>query len=280
MIITFHNEENIFLHNDNITPIPSTGQFIIPEGVKIFYEVVRVINGTPLFFKEHLERLQRSLQVSGLTTDFDQLSENIFQLIERRSVKEKNLRISIYCPTQNQCTVLSYFVESHYPPINAYENGVRVELIPLERKNPNIKLENPQLRQSADKALCLSQTHEALLVNSDGYITEGSRSNFFAITNNKLITPPAKHVLEGITRKMVIRLAKENGIAIEERLIHIDELKNIDGAFITGTSPKVLPITQIGEHQYGIPQIAMQLLTLYDLLAEEDLKQCVKNRLS
>ena len=112
-----------------------------------------------------------------------------------------------------------------------------------------------------------------LLVNSNGYITEGSRSNFFAVFGDLLVTPPAQQVLEGITRKMVIRLAKENSIKFEERPIHSSEIEKMDGAFITGTSTKVLPIAKIGDYEYNeMPSITTTLQNLYDKLTTENLQ--------
>ncbi|HCY00083.1 MAG TPA: hypothetical protein DG754_08090 [Bacteroidales bacterium] len=119
--------------------------------------------------------------------------------------------------------------------------------------------------------MCLSQTHEALLVNDEGFITEGSRSNFFAVINNTLVTPPSKDVLEGVTRKMVIALAKQNSIPFQERPIHKRELDSFDGVFITGTSPKVLPITQIGNHSFKIPKLTQEMIKHYDELVSKNL---------
>ncbi len=273
MTIAFDSEENIFLNNGHIVYIPVSRAYEIPENIKVFYEVIRVIEELPLFLDEHLERLQKSTSQSGIGLDIRSLTNGIITLLKRNPVKEKNLRISLFSELHEHgdYRYLAYFIESHYPPTEAYRNGVRADLIPLERKNPNVKIENPTLRLSADKAICMTQTHEALLVNSQGYITEGSRSNFFAIANSTIITPPAEDVLEGVTRRKVIQLITEKGIPFMERSIHTDELNSIEGAFLTGTSPRVLPISHIGTHAYEIPNLTRQLLQLYDQLAIEDL---------
>ena len=217
MTIAFDKDEEFFLFDNQIKEIPTQRKYDIPNDSPIFYEVIRVINSTPLFVDEHIERLKKSTLLSGIEAlETNVLLKAITELTKHRQIHEKNLKISLYTDKQNKKDyhVLAYFVSSSYPQPEAYLNGVKVELIPLKRDNPNVKLENPILRSSADKVICLSQTYEALLVNNEGYITEGSRSNFFAIINNTIITPPSKDVLEGITRKMVLSLidvAKEKG---------------------------------------------------------------------
>ncbi|MDD2196052.1 MAG: aminotransferase class IV [Bacteroidales bacterium] len=273
MIFFFDKEEEFFIQNNQVSQVPKSKSFEIPDNSTIFYEVIRVINGIPLFLDEHVDRLEKSTLLSGITIDVDQLVKNIIELVKRNPVKEKNLKISLYCDQANRhkYQIVVYFIESSYPLASIYQNGVRAELIPLERKNPNVKLENPVLRHSADKVICLSQTHEALLVNDEGFITEGSRSNFFAVINNTLVTPPSKDVLEGVTRKMVIALAKQNSIPFQERPIHKRELDSFDGVFITGTSPKVLPIAQIGNHNFKIPKLTQEMIKHYDELVNKNL---------
>ncbi len=110
-------------------------------------------------------------------------------------------------------------------------------------------------------------------MNAKGFITEGSRSNFFAVFGNSLITPPANQVLKGITRKMVISLAINNGIELIERPIHYSEIDKMNGAFITGTSLKVLPINAIASHRFNqIPPLTKKLMMLYDQLIEKDIE--------
>jgi branched-chain amino acid aminotransferase len=274
MNINNDKTEKYFLYNNNLV---SSIQNIdpIPDTVGVLYEVIRVIDGTPLFLEPHIERLMKSMALSGISCiDSDEIYKGIKMLLKSNYVKEKNLKITFFCTENSNPNFYAYFVESQYPNQMAYKYGVKVELLPMERNNPNVKLENPKLRGSADKVLCLSQTHEALLVNEQGFITEGSRSNFFAIFGNSVVTPPATAVLEGITRKMIIQLAIDNSIQIIERPIHTSEVENMDGAFITGTSSKVLPIAKVGDFSFKeIPSLTLQLLDLYDKLVDKSLQE-------
>jgi branched-chain amino acid aminotransferase len=261
--------EKLFIYNNTLQST-SAAKIDIPENYKVFYEVIRVIKGKALFLDEHLDRLKQSLALSNIPCiSIEESKTSILNLLEKNYVEEKNLKINFFCDGKKQ-NLYAYFVESHYPSKQTYLYGVKVELLPIERNTPNVKLENPLLRGSADKAICMSQTHEMLLVNANGFITEGSRSNFFAIKGNLLITPPSSQVLEGITRKMVVQLAKRNSIEIEEKPIHCSEIYELDGAFITGTSSKVLPIIKIGDYTLpGFPEITKKLMFLYDELVKE-----------
>ena len=266
MKVNIDPSEAYYLHNSIIEPC-SDFSGDIPDECKVFYEVIRVINNTPLFFKEHIERLYQSVKKSELNCiDTQQIENSIQILLIKNPVKEKNLKISFWCKKDSP-QLLAYFVESNYPTEHNYNDGIGVELLPMERANPNVKIENPLLRHSADKIICISQTREALLVNEQGFITEGSRSNFFAVIGNSLITPPSNSVLRGITREVVIELASKNGILCTERTIHISEIERMDGAFITGTSTKVLPIKRIGNYSFrSIPMTTRKIMELYDQL--------------
>lgn len=272
MELKIDSTEKLYLHNDKLKNVPSTN-IVVPKDAKIVYEVIRITKGVPLFFDQHINRLQQSLTLSNLPKVNDaNLRADIKELLKANYVSEKNLKVAVYFANQ-QLEVYAFFIPSHYPPEDAYKNGVTVKLLTIERLRPNVKLENSTLRKTADSIIGDSNVYETLLVNDKGYITEGSRSNFFAIIDDKIITAPAGDVLEGITRKMVINLAKSNQFPIEERPIHTTEISLMSGAFITGTSPKVLPISQIENHKlHPIPKIITQLLLLYNELTQTTLK--------
>jgi branched-chain amino acid aminotransferase len=92
--------------------------------------------------------------------------------------------------------------------------------------------------------------YEVLLVNEDGLITEGSRSNIFFIENDQLITPPENLVLAGITRNLVIQVCQDENIPFAEKNLTYPELSGCSAAFITGTSPKVLPVNKIDDFRF------------------------------
>jgi branched-chain amino acid aminotransferase len=267
MIYPLDRGENFFLINDKIYSTKELNSNLILEG-QVIYEVLRVVGTKPIFLQEHLERLYKSCSISGFECPMiEKIKENILKLLTDNPVDEKNLKISIIFDPNKMSFIqlLAYFIDSHYPPQSDYQNGVKLELLSRERKNPNVKLENPEMRGDAERMICISQTSEVLLVDKDGYITEGSRSNFFALKDETIITSPSSTVLEGITRKKVLEICEKEGIPFLEQKIHTTDLNSLDGVFITGTSSKVLPVNRIGNITFnvGLP-IIQRIMFLYD----------------
>jgi branched-chain amino acid aminotransferase len=102
---------------------------------------------------------------------------------------------------------------------------------------------------------------EAILLNEQGYVADGSGENIFVVKNGSLVTPPVfASILEGITRNTIIEIAREEGIAVVEREISRGELYFADEVFMTGTAAEVCPINEIDEHRLGPPGPVTQRL--------------------
>ena len=86
---------------------------------------------------------------------------------------------------------------------------------------------------------------EALMMDKNGFISEGSGENIFIVKDNKIYTPTTNHCLNGITRQSIIDIAKDSGIEVIEKDIEYDELANADEAFFTGTAVEITPITKL-----------------------------------
>jgi len=111
------------------------------------------------------------------------------------------------------------------------------------------------------------------LMNKQNQITEGSRSNIFFIDKGgKLIAPPGKDILPGITMKYVLELAAAEGIQIEEKTVSTDTLDSLVSVFISGTSPKVLPVNQIDDYLFDVDHPLLRLLMdRFELLVQNSL---------
>jgi len=214
------------------------------------YEVIRLSGGKPQFLKEHYERLERSLASIGKPVPFTcgELASYIDELAEETGIKDHNIKLESDISGYS----IMYLNPTHYPAAELYRSGVKVGLFRGERKNPNIKMMDRGLRDATDKAIRQGDLYEVLLVNREGYITEGSRSNVFFIKNGEVFTSPTDAVLPGVTRTVIIRIIESSGIPIHYRAIRRDELGGFDAAFISGTSPKVLPIANIGSDTYDV----------------------------
>jgi len=217
-----------------------------------FYEVIRVINGVPLFFEEHIQRLVQSLNILNyvLPSDENTIKKQIHTLIEINKCYTYNVKIVVNQLSDENPNLFIYFITSNYPNNDQYEKGVNSILYEAERENPNAKVIATSFRDAVNTCMKSANAYEALLVNQKGEITEGSRSNIFFVKNNVFYTSPAKDVLGGITRSRVIQLCTQLGYEVKEQEIPVSFLDEIDGLFLTGTSPKVLPIASVDNHQY------------------------------
>lgn len=212
---------------------------------KNVYEVIRIIDGVPLFLEEHLDRLKQSIEIlkMNFTKSQEEISNLIHLLAKKNSIKDGNLKILINDGPTLMCYL--YFIPHFYPEKASYIKGIKTSTIKIERKNPNAKVIDPKYKSIVTDFIEENNIYEALLLNSDDEITEGSKSNIFFVMDNSLYTPPLKDVLGGVTRRRILDIAREIGMKVSEEPIHLKDLSEIEAAFISGTSPKILPISSI-----------------------------------
>ncbi len=251
----------------------------IPEDQSV-YEVLRVIDGTPLFLTEHLNRLYRSLKILNLKDSFDLsslqgLEKSIQKLIALNSLQNCNMKIIVsHFHGERSLDCYGFFIPSNYPSQSAYENGVDAILYHGSRDNPNAKVYQSDLRENVAKALKETGAYEAILVNESGEISEGSRSNIFFVKKGTVYTSPAKQVLLGITREKVLQIMTEHGISYGVTEIYEKDIPQMDGVFMTGTSPKVLPIRIIDEMSYASASnsVIQKIMQEYDALIKKEIR--------
>ncbi|WP_032122013.1 aminotransferase class IV [Clostridium amazonitimonense] len=219
------------------------------------YEVIRVINGVPLFCEKHLERMKKSMELIHMDFpySYDFCKENIIKLIGANNKIDGNIKLVINADKPKKDFML-FYINHHYPEAELYEEGVKTILYHGERDNPNAKIVNDDFREKINESIKKANAYEAILVDRKGRITEGSRSNIFFVKGDKVITSPLADVLPGITREEILRLCTENKIKVVEEGYSYEEIKFLDGAFISGTSPRVLPISYIDEKALNSPQ--------------------------
>lgn len=243
------------------------------SGGQCIYEVVRVIDGYPVFLMEHLERLKQSAIRSGIhaKTDLIHLSSGMKSLIEAENCRNGNVRIQI---NRSGKESVMGFIPHHYPSPENYHEGVTVELLIAERSQPNLKIWNPEVRTAADKIIKETGAWEVILVNQKGLLTEGSRSNLFMVVDNLIITPPLQQILPGITRQKVMLQAKANSIEVKEENLPLSDLKRASSVFLTGTSPGVLPVKQIQTYIFDPRHpLIHRVSTLYQQSVNDDIKK-------
>jgi len=235
------------------------------------YEVVRILDGVALFLEDHFQRFVTSakLQEIDFQLSFADFKQRIAELVSVNGQTDGNVKF-VFFTEKNQSRWAASFIPHSYPSADDYKNGVATDLLFAERDNPNAKVIKKDLRFLANRAIAEKSVYEVLLVNQQGKITEGSRSNVFFCKSDELYTAPASLVLDGITRQKVIQCIKKLGMNLVEEAISLDELHQIDAAFITGTSPKVLPIRTVGNLQFDVQnKIVISLMTEYNRMIED-----------
>jgi D-alanine transaminase len=231
--------------------------FLFADGI---YEVMRTYNGRIFRMNEHLNRLAYSLKeiriknfnVNIIKTIIDELIaknklDNDFAVYIQVTRGVSIPRIHSFPPAGIAPTVYV----STYPLISMrdeIDNGINV-ILKEDIRWTRCDIKSISLLPAilANQSAKENGASEAIFVR-DGFITEGSHTNFFAVKNNIIYTPPLSNlILSGITRDLIIELCKSNSFEIKEIDIEEKELKNFDEFFITGTTTEVKPVVQIDD---------------------------------
>jgi branched-chain amino acid aminotransferase len=235
------------------------------EGIRCY----KTKGGSAIFrFPEHMRRLYDSAKICGLTIPFTQeeLMEATVRLIHTNELEECYIRPTVY---------LGYGtmgVSNRGAPVNvgiavwpwgAYlgedglKKGIRVKISSFTRHHVNVMMTKAKVSgnyANAQLAKMEALNHgydEALMLDTNGYVAEGSGENVFMVRGGLLKTTPLTSVLGGITRDSVIELARDNGVEVVEQLFTRDELYCADEAFLTGTAAELTPIREVDGHIIG-----------------------------
>ncbi|KAF0129520.1 MAG: branched-chain amino acid aminotransferase [Bacteroidetes bacterium] len=256
--------------------VKSTCDFIPTyfEAEGYVYEVIRVIGRFPAFLDEHLERLTTSCELSSikLPVKIDTIRQQISVLININKILDGNIKLMVSSKQTGLPFYLAlWFIPVFYPASHLYKTGVRVALLEMERNTPQIKMHRPEYKNAIAKAFKLRDAYELLLVHQNK-ITEGSKSNVFFIQNGAVFTAPDNLVLAGITRNKIIEICEKLFIPVHLEAIDVESIRSMDGAFLTGTSPKVLPVSEIFEQATFKPDnpIIQRIIVAYDKLLDQN----------
>lgn len=248
----------VYIENGKVNKI---SEFTEEKEGKIIYEVLRIVEGKPLFFNEHYDRMTFSFQLNNavLETSANEMKKHIDTLIKESKTNIGNIKITYNINTN---ILRIYFVKHKYPTKKMYSEGIDTILCFKERENPNAKVINESFRSDINAKIEQRGAYEAILVNRDGYVTEGSKSNIFMIKDNRIYTSKIENVLPGITRTEIIRMAIELNVTVIEGNIKYVDLDSMDAAFISGTSPNILPIKKVEEKEFDCKNELLKKLML------------------
>ncbi|MCJ7576751.1 MAG: aminotransferase class IV [Dehalococcoidia bacterium] len=252
------------------------------------FETMRAYNGHIFRLDRHLTRLRRSAGTIGLANKlaaFD-LEAACTKILEANKLKDARLRLTVSAgegdmtPDPSTCSSPTVLITAQnlvpLPP-GKYESGFKAALSslrrnsqsPLSRLKSTCYMENILARMAARAAGC----DEAILLNEQGYLAEGSTTNIFLVSNSELITPSLESgVLPGITREAVLEITRASNIKILERQVELKELIEAEEAFVTNSILELMPLTWFEDKSIdtGKPgQLTKELLAAYRKLVKE-----------
>ena len=235
------------------------------EGVRAY----RSERGAAIFrLKEHTDRLFNSAHILGMPMPFDRDALNEAQ---RAVVRENGLDSAYIRPMcfygsegmglradnlKVHCMVAAWAWGAYLGEENM-ENGIRIKVSSFTRHHVNITMCRAKANGNYMNSMMALQEalrdgyDEALLLDTEGYVMEGSGENIFIVRDGVLYTPDLTSALDGITRKTVIDLCDELGLKVVEKRITRDEVYIADEAFFTGTAAEVTPIREVDGRAIG-----------------------------
>ncbi|MBU1119160.1 aminotransferase class IV [Patescibacteria group bacterium] len=215
------------------------------------YDSIKVVQGKPFFPEFHVDRLLESARIIDLEHPFTKKEIAIWiqLLIDKNKLKDSLIRFLLIGAgdEQEEPTLFMFPVGLTFYDRKWYKKGVKVITYHGERIVPDSKAKDLLLNFIALREAKKNDAIEALLIDTDGNIREGTRSNFFAVKGSVLYTPPLTDVLEGVTRKIVVDSAKKETIEVKEEKIPYEKLDEFDEFFVTSTSMNIMPIVEIDD---------------------------------
>ncbi|MDH5526761.1 MAG: aminotransferase class IV [Nitrospirota bacterium] len=249
--------------------------FLFGDGV---FETVRAYGGRVFESSAHFERLAHSAQVTDIDLPFekDGWDAILDEVVRANGISDAILRVTIsrgagpalVGHSNGPPTVLVF--PRPVPPRGPadWERGITCALVDVRTRshdhlNPEIKCLSYMsnvlaLRQARERG-----ADEAIMLNGKGFVAEGSVSNVFGVWGGTLITPPEGDILPGVTRAVVLELARAGGVQVEEKPVAAGRLVAADELFITGTGWEVMPVTFLDGNQIGNGQPGPVTRSLY-----------------
>jgi branched-chain amino acid aminotransferase len=239
--------------------------FLYGDGV---FEGIRSYNGNVFRLEEHLERLYDSAKsvMLEIPHTFEEMTELVVETLRQNKLKDAYIRLVVSrgvgnlgldpfsCATPNVIVIaepLSLF------PKALYDSGIEIVSVASRRSrsdvlSPKVKSLNYMNNILVKIEASLAGVSEALMLNDQGYVAEGSADNIFIVRKNKLLTPPGYvGALEGITRNAIMEVAKQKGYQMEEGVFTRHDVYVADEVFLTGTAAEVIAVIKVDGRVIG-----------------------------
>jgi branched-chain amino acid aminotransferase len=233
-----------------------TGVF---EGVRAY----ETSDGPAIFrLEDHTNRLFESAKLIGMKIPYDakELNDAQCQVVKINNLKNAYIRPMCFYGSEGMGlradnlkvhAIVAAWDWGSYLGDDKILNGIKVKVTDFPKRSEKSMLHKAKASGNylysmlALKDALNSGFDEALILDTDDNVNEGSGENFFMITNNTILTPKDATVLNGITRKTVMKIARDLKYDVKEKNISVDDVKSSDEAFFTGTAAEVTPIVQV-----------------------------------
>lgn len=250
------------------------------EGIRCY----RTEKGSAIFrLDEHVDRLFASAHIYNIEIPYTkkEIRDAIIKTVTVNKLRECYIRPLVYIgygamglyPKGNPiCVAIAAWPWGAYLGDEGIDRGIRIQVSSFTRHHVNSSMSRAKVcgsyvnSQIAKKEAIAGGFDEALLLDPEGYVSEGSGENIFIVRNGQIKTTPLTTILEGITRDSIIRIARDNKIPVIEERFTRDEIYISDEAFFTGTAAEVTPIREIDNRKIGIGsrgKITKKLQTIF-----------------
>ena len=232
------------------------------------YETVRTFGGKAFLLERHLSRLRESARALDITLDVtdEELGARVDETLVAAGNPDSSIRIVVSAGvgsidyragSASRPTVVVIVRPLPEYPDSLYLEGARAVIVPMMRAtrgglDPRIKSSNLLTNVLALREAQRQKAYEAIMLNPEGAVAEGSMSNVFIVAKNVVRTAPlSAGILEGITRELTIEVAREKGLTVEERAFKPEALLAADEVFITASARQIVPIVQVDKTRIG-----------------------------
>jgi len=239
--------------------------FLYGDGI---FEGIRAYHGRVFKLQEHLKRLYESAKSINLNIGIpqDKMEEIVLETLRRNNLRDGYIRLVVSRGKgdlgldPNKCPKAGIYCIADQIKLfspTMYEQGIEVKTVAIRRNNPDSL--NPRIKSLnylnnvlAKIEANQSGVMEAVMLNQDGYVAEGTGDNIFIFRAGVLKTPPlSAGILQGITRDTVISLAREQGMEVKEELFTRHDVYIADECFLTGTAVELIPVIKVDGREVG-----------------------------
>ncbi|GAA0396754.1 branched-chain-amino-acid transaminase [Paenibacillus motobuensis] len=285
-------EQWIYLDGQYVTKEKATVSvydhgFLYGDGI---FEGIRIYNGNIFKCKEHLDRLYDSAKsiMLEIPLSYEEMEEALVETLRRNEMRDGYIRLVVSRGPgnlgldPNRCEKASVIIIVEQLAIyseEAYKNGLKAVSVSTRRNipdalNPKIKSLNYLNNILVKIQSNLAGAGEAIMMNAQGYVTEGSGDNIFIIKNGVITTPPCYlGALDGITRQAIIEICEKRGYKLKEEPFTMHDIYVADEVFLTGTAAEVIAVREVDGRIIGSGQagpVTLKLLEEFRSIVDQD----------